>query len=184
MIVFVGSTGAGKTLQAEFLAKNLGCAFLSTGEFFRKSSKKDHLEAVMHGRLVSDEHVIEIVERMTRGLQPFAEAVIDGFPRSTGQAQWLVDQASSNKLRLTAVIHLVVSQDVVAARLLSRARPDDHLAAIKRRYAEYEQNIPAILAVFEAKKVAILTVNADDTIEKIHAQIANFIEPLERNPKK
>lgn len=178
MIIFIGLTGAGKSVQAKMLAKRLGFPMLSTGQYLRDNPTAESKQATMAGKLVSDESIVKVVSKMTKELGPQPEFILDGFPRTLTQAQWLVNQNQRGKISIHAVIHLVITKEAAKARLLLRARPDDHEAAINKRFDEYDKNIEKIMLVLKNHKLPIKNVNADDTVDNVHKNIATIIKGL------
>jgi adenylate kinase len=125
-IVFFGRQGAGKGTQCFRLAAHLGIPHVSTGDMFREAirSKSDlgqQVEAVIAaGHLVTDELTQAIVrERLTQpdALNGF---LLDGFPRTTVQAEWLLGFLKEHSWRLDLAIDLDVPEEIVLERLSSR----------------------------------------------------------------
>lgn len=120
----LGPPGAGKGTQASRLARHYGVAKVSTGDILRESAAAGTplgLEArtrIDQGHLVSDKVAIAIVrERLSR--QDVASGfILDGFPRTVGQAEAL-DEMMNGRSPLT-VLHLVVPVEVLVSRLHAR----------------------------------------------------------------
>ena len=124
-LVIFGRQGAGKGTQCDRIIDHFGVIHLSTGDMFRVAVAAEtelgkQVEPIMQsGGLVPDEMTIGIVrERLS---QPDVESkgfVLDGFPRTPGQAEALVEMLGD--ARLTAVINLDVPLDEVTARMKAR----------------------------------------------------------------
>jgi len=130
-IVFFGRQGAGKGTQCFRLAAHLGIPHVSTGDMFREAIRsqsplgKEVDEVIAAGHLVTDELTQALVrERLT---QPDAANgfLLDGFPRTTAQAQWLLEFLKENNWRLDVAIDLDVPEEIVLARLSSRRVCED-----------------------------------------------------------
>jgi adenylate kinase len=102
--------------------------------------------------------------------------VLDGFPRTTGQAQWLLDLVSNEETYISVVIHLTASKEVVEQRLLNRGRTDDHKEAIDERLHEYEQNIKPILTTFVSEGINVKEVDAERSKEEVHQDVLKIVQ--------
>jgi adenylate kinase len=173
MIIFMGVAGSGKSSQGRLLADELAVPWLSTGEFLRMLVSGEHRRDMVSGKLLEDEEIIGLVQKIFNVVDTDNEFILDGFPRTSSQADWLLNQVKHGQLRMTAVIHLVASEQVVLDRLLGRGRQDDTEAAIRERFEEYEAAIKPILEQFSAANVPIYNINAELTVPEIHQEIVN-----------
>ncbi|MET4100972.1 adenylate kinase [Roseovarius sp. MBR-78] len=125
-LVLLGPPGAGKGTQARMLEESFGLVQLSTGDLLRAAVKAGteagrQAKAVMEaGDLVSDEIVIAIL-RDRLGEPDCAKGVIlDGFPRTTGQAEALDRLMTETGQGITAAISLEVDDNAMVARISGR----------------------------------------------------------------
>lgn len=94
-IIFLGPPGAGKGTQAQQVAKEHSLPHISTGDVFRTHvSNKTALglkaaEAMSRGMLVADDLVCNMLAEYIQSLDHVGCVVLDGFPRSVAQAEWL-----------------------------------------------------------------------------------------------
>jgi len=125
-VILLGPPGAGKGTQAAGISAELGTPHISTGDMFRSALKKGTplgLEAKKYmdsGELVPDELVVAMVKE--RISQPDCENgfLLDGFPRTIGQAEKLDETLIDAGLNIDLVINLVCSNDTVLKRLTGR----------------------------------------------------------------
>lgn len=167
----MGVAGSGKSAQGRLLADRLGYPWLSTGEFLRMLIAGERRLEMLQGKLLEDPEIIELVQKIFQVVDTEHEFVMDGFPRTTGQADWLLSQRRYEQLEITAVIHLIASEEVVLSRLLARGRQDDQAAAIKERFEEYQQATQPILTQLKEQGVPIFDINGEGDVEAIHDQI-------------
>ena len=176
MIIFMGVAGSGKSVQGRKLADKLGLPWLSTGEFLRMLIAGERRQQMLAGKLLDDQEIIALVQKIFGVIDVEQEFVLDGFPRTPAQADWLLSQEKHGQLDITAVIHLEASEDAVQKRLLSRGRPDDTKEAISERFTEYRQTILPILAHFKEAGIKVHTINAEQPVEVIHNEILKAVE--------
>ena len=175
MIVFMGVAGSGKSMQGRLLADELGLPWLSTGEFLRMLVSGEQRKEMVAGKLLDDQQIIALVQKIFHLIHSNEEFVLDGFPRSAAQADWLLAQVKHGQLKITAVIHLQASAEVVQKRLLSRGRPDDTKQAINERFEEYEEAIKPILDHFRKAGIPVCEIDAAQDPGQVHQAILKVI---------
>lgn len=178
MIIFMGVAGSGKSYQGRLLADQFGLPWLSTGEFLRMLISGERRKDMLEGKLLGDQEIISLVQKIFAMIDTKQEFILDGFPRTAEQADWLLAQQRHGQLEVTAVIHLTASEEVVRERLLGRGRQDDHDQAISERFIEYREEILPILKQFEEAQVPVCTINGESSEEEVHQAIATELEKL------
>jgi adenylate kinase len=178
MIIFMGVAGAGKSMQGRRLADEFGLPWVSTGEFLRMLISGDERKDMVQGKLLDDEEIIRLVQKVFNVIDVDEEFILDGFPRTTGQADWLLSQIKHGQLNLTAVIHLTATEDVVKQRLLNRGRQDDTDEAIAKRFNEYREHILPILDQFKAAGVKVCDIDGDKSISEVHDTISEALQAV------
>ncbi|MFA5004191.1 MAG: nucleoside monophosphate kinase [Candidatus Saccharimonadales bacterium] len=175
MIVLMGVAGSGKSMQGRMLADDHGYAWVSTGEVLRVLITGQRRHEMLSGKLLSDDEVIKVVDTVFNLIDTRQEFVIDGFPRTIKQADWLLEQTKRARFPLTAIIHLQADESVVRDRLAKRGRQDDTDEAISERFREYKEMTLPILEHFEKAGVAVYSINADQAREVVHGDIMRVL---------
>ena len=125
IIVLMGAPGAGKGTQARLLQERRGLPQISTGDMFRAMKQAEtplaeQLRGILaSGALVPDELTIQIVEERTAQADCRDGYVLDGFPRTTAQAEMLERLAAEQKHALLAVL-VDVPFDILERRVTGR----------------------------------------------------------------
>lgn len=176
MIVIMGVAGAGKSIQGRWLADEFGLPWLSTGEFLRMMVSGERRKEMVKGKLLDDVEIIHMADKIFHLLDKDEEFILDGFPRTITQAQWLLAQHKVGLLNISHVIHIEASEEVVMKRLLERGRPDDTEQAIKKRFEEYRSTTLPVIEDFEKQGISVLHVDGDTTPEEVHSLISPVIK--------
>ena len=126
VLVLLGAPGAGKGTQAPILADRLGLLHLATGDMFRAAVRDATPLGVLakgymdRGDLVPDELTIRML--LDRLRQPAAEGgvILDGFPRTVGQARALDAALAAEGVRVESAPYIEVPQGELVRRLSGR----------------------------------------------------------------
>jgi adenylate kinase len=125
-LVLLGPPGAGKGTQAERLVEDFGLPYYSTGIILRQAVAegselgKEAKRYMDNGELVPDELISRaIAERFDSG-EADSGFLLDGFPRTVGQAEVLADILQSRGRELTSVLLIEAPDDEVVRRLSGR----------------------------------------------------------------
>ena len=146
-IIIFGAPGSGKGTYSDEIVAKYGMGHISTGDVLRAEIKngtelgKVAQGYISNGQLIPDDLMIDILAK-TYDAMPFGKGVIfDGFPRTIAQAEALKKMLAERGHEMGIMIELVVSEDILLARLLNRAkeqgREDDNEETIKKRFAVY-----------------------------------------------
>ncbi len=196
-IILFGSPGSGKGTQAKLLRQTLG-PHISTGDMLRAhigmGDEMGHQaeELLKAGKLVPDEVVNELVAE--RILEPDCKdgLILDGYPRTVGQAQVLLELMDQDGFR-PGVVHLVVDYEKIVARLSGRrqcpvcgtlynlttnppkadgkcdregaflvTREDDKEAVIRERLRAYDSQTVPILSFFRNAGVSLFEISGGE----------------------
>jgi len=125
-LVLLGPPGAGKGTQATHLAGAYGIPHISTGDIFRANLRDETpigLKArsfMDAGELVPDEVVNDMVADRLTEPDTADGFLLDGYPRTVGQAEWLVDHLDQRGTPLDVVLSFEVDEDELVERLTGR----------------------------------------------------------------
>ena len=181
MIVLFGVAGAGKSMQGRKFADERGYAWISTGELLRVLVTGKRRQEMLEGKLLSDDEMIRIMDTVFNLINLNEEFVLDGFPRTVAQSDWLLDQVHDNRIGLTAIFNLTASKDVVRGRLEARGRLDDTSEAIERRFEEYEKVTLPIIDFFKKESVPVYDIDASKSPDDVHDQMVEVIDQKAQN---
>ena len=125
-VVLLGLPGAGKGTQAKFLHERLGIAHVATGDILRAevsgetplgAKVTDYLD---EGILVPDELMLEIIRKRLLSEDCHGGFVLDGFPRTLGQAEELERVLDSMNCRLDRALWFRVPREIIVQRTSGR----------------------------------------------------------------
>ena len=181
MIILMGVAGSGKSMQGRLLADEAGYPWLSTGELLRVLITGRRRLEMLEGKLLSDDEVIKVVNTVLGLIDTSQEFVLDGFPRTVNQAEWVLNQVKDDRFKLTAVFHLIASEDTVLDRLLHRGRLDDNKEAITQRFDEYHNVTMPILEHFKEREIPVYDIEAQQKPLEVHGKIMEHLHRLQKD---
>jgi adenylate kinase len=180
-VILLGAPGAGKGTQARMICRVLGIPQVSTGEIIR-SAIRDRSELGLElrayanaGSLVPDALVNRLVESRLAARDCAGGFLLDGYPRTLAQAEWLDAALAAHGRGIDHVISLEIDDADLLARITGRRtdpatgrvyhltfdpppadiaprlvqRADDTEAVLRRRLAEYRQKTAPIIPHYE-----------------------------------
>lgn len=208
IVVLLGKQGAGKGTQCASLSEQYNIPHVSTGDILRAAVREGtplglQVKSVLDaGDLVSDDLVVALVQE--RFAQPDAQrgALLDGFPRTIGQATALDTMLADEPVSIC--INLDVPTALVVERLSRRRvcqecgaiyradepagasgtcekcggdviqRADDQPEAIQQRLDAYERDTAPLLDYYAAKDL-VVTVDGNQTVEAVGAAVSKAL---------
>ncbi|HEY9377457.1 MAG TPA: adenylate kinase [Jiangellaceae bacterium] len=160
-LLLMGSPGSGKGTQAAIVASRLGIPAISTGDIFRANVAAgtplgvEAKKYISQGEYVPDSVTNAMVKsRLTR---PDAATgfILDGYPRTVSQVDFLDDVLAEQGAKLDCVIMLVVDVEEVVKRILRRAeaegRSDDTEEVIRHRLKLFGEQTAPLAEVYQER---------------------------------
>lgn len=183
ILILLGPPGAGKGTQAKLLAQEYRIPHISTGDMFRDHKSREtplglKIQAIMDaGGLVTDDITNDMVrERLSRpDVAP--GFILDGYPRTVGQADYLDGLLRSLGRRIDRVLSFEIAEETVVERIGGR-RSCPRCGAIYHVSAS-----PPRRDGHCDKDEAPLVLRADDRPENVRARMEEYAkktEPLKR----
>ena len=126
-VLLLGAPGVGKGTQGEILAKLWGVPKISTGDILRANVAKGTplgvkaAQIMKSGGLVPDDLVNQMVADRLRDRDTEAGFILDGFPRTVGQAEWLDEYLDAHrKGEALAIVSMCMDCDQIVQRVVHR----------------------------------------------------------------
>ena len=181
LVVFLGAPGAGKGTQAARLAAKYGLPQISTGDMLREAVDAgtelgDRVKAIMaSGDLVPDGVMLELVEDRLGKPECAGGAVLDGYPRTRGQAETLDPLTRRLGLgEVSLVLMLDVPEDELVQRISGRrqesagesGRDDDKDAVVVERMRVYRELTEPLVEYYRSTG-ALEEINGVGTVDEV-----------------
>ncbi|PHR91867.1 MAG: adenylate kinase [Blastopirellula sp.] len=187
-IIFIGPPGVGKGTQSQKLVDYLHIPHISTGDMLREAIRNQtqigiiaakHME---NGQLAPDPVVVQLVGERLDLEDCRNGCLLDGFPRTLGQAKSLDEFLHTHGKDLDLVLNLEVNQEELFKRLLSRSqiegRDDDTPKTIRNRMDIYRNQTEPLLDYYDEMEV-LRRVDGLGTPEEVFSRIKSIIDELE-----
>jgi adenylate kinase len=185
-LLIMGPPGAGKGTQAVNIAKTLNIPHISTGDIYRENMKNETplgLEAKVFydkGMYVPDEITNRIVEYRLTWDDAKNGFLLDGYPRTIDQVNFLDQILSKKSQKIEKVLELTIDIPVVVERLLKRAqeqgRIDDTKEVITKRLEVYATSTSPLLAEYKNRGILVQVDgmgSVSEVEEKINSALRN-----------
>jgi len=208
-LIIFGRQGAGKGTQCQRLVGHYGVPHISTGDMLRAAVRdgtefgvkaREFMDA---GKLLPDDIMVGLVAERLAQTDARGGWLLDGFPRTTGQAEALVEVTADAPLDLA--VNLEVPEAVVVARISSRRvcsncgaiystdrpptnpwtcdrcggevvqRDDDTEESVRERLATYQDQTAPLIAWF-ASRAQLAEVDGDDDPDVVFDRLIVAIE--------
>lgn len=174
IVVLMGAPGAGKGTQARLLQERLGLPQISTGDMFRALAREqtplaeEVFKVQAAGKLISDDLVIRVVRERTAREDCRGGYVLDGFPRTTIQAEMLEGLALDQGMQMVAIVVEVPFE------LLERRASGRRLCPVCGEIYNIYSKPPAVANVCDLHPDTELDHRPDDMPEKIRVRLETY----------
>ena len=179
-MVLLGLIGAGKGTQAKLAAERRGLLHVSTGDMLREavaqgtalgSQANDYMS---RGELVPDELVIGMLLERISNPDAAAGFILDGFPRTVGQAEALQTALEAQSQGIDIVPFIRVPEEMLLERIARRAeiegRVDDAPEVAQRRLREQAEGIEGV-ASFYGDRSALCDVDGVGSVDEVYERL-------------
>ncbi len=222
-VLLLGAPGVGKGTQAKRMVEEFGIPQISTGDILR-AIKNDPVKAATpegskaktlmdQGLLVPDDVVNALVADRLSEPDTQHGYILDGFPRTLIQAEWLDRQLVAYMLPVVAV-HIVVPEQVLLERITGRLscpvcgtiynvfseppkspgvcdiegatliqREDDTEAVFHKRMAEFRQNTAAVIEYYREHGNRFAEVDGNIPVDEVTRSIRSTLLKLRHHPE-
>ncbi|MEJ1194922.1 adenylate kinase [Pseudarthrobacter sp. CCNWLW207] len=162
-MLIIGPPGSGKGTQAERISERLGVAAISTGDIFRAHVKGgtplgvEAMKYMDNGDFVPDTVTNEMVRNRLCQDDVGSGFLLDGYPRTSDQVDYLDGLLAAREQELGVVLQLTADDEELVRRLLFRAkeagRSDDNETVIRHRLDLYHQQTEAVVARYAGRGI-------------------------------
>jgi adenylate kinase len=201
-VILLGAPGAGKGTQAQTICRVLNVPQVSTGDIIRSAIRErtalglEFQSYADAGALVPDDLVNRLVAHRLAQCDCAGGFLLDGYPRTVAQAEWLDAALSGEGRRIDRVISFELDDAVILARITGRRsdpetgrvyhiifdpppadiaprllqRPDDTEAVLRRRLSEYRQKTAPIVPYYERRGL-LHRVSGEGAVEDVQRRV-------------
>jgi adenylate kinase len=186
-VLLLGPQGAGKGTQAKRISAEYGIPHIASGEILRAEMDAGTelgnrvKDVYARGDLVSDDLMIELIRNRLE--QPDTEAgfVLDGFPRTTVQAEALDSMFNDIGRNFSVAFALQIPDGIAFDRLRRRAevegRADDTDEAIQRRLDTYHRETEPLIEYYRTRG-NLVPIHGDRSENEVFAEIQRALEQV------
>jgi len=205
-VILLGAPGSGKGTQAQTICRVLRVPQVSTGDIIRSAIRDETalgLEFRSYadaGSLVPDDLVNRLVESRLAQCDCTRGFLLDGYPRTLAQAEWLDASLAGKGRRIDCVISFDVDDAVILERITGRRtdpgtgrtyhlkfdpppaeiaarlvqRPDDTEAVLRRRLMEYREKTAPIVPHYERRNL-LRRVNGEGAVADVKKRVLDAL---------
>lgn len=212
-LILLGPPGSGKGTQGETLHADLELPYYATGDILRAAVRdgtelgRQAKEYMDRGDLVPDDVIVGVIAERIGQAEAADGFILDGFPRTTPQAEALDAKMADLGRRLTAVILIEASEEEIVRRLSGRRtcpnghifhlefdppsevgvcdvcgeplgiREDDKPDVVRNRLAQYEEKTKPLIAYYEDRGL-LERVDGEQDRDKVGDEIRALLATL------
>lgn len=187
IIILFGAPGVGKGTQGALIAEKYGYLHMSTGSILREEVARhtplgEEIDSyISKGYLVPDKMICNIVVEEIDKLKNEKGIILDGFPRTLPQAEFLDIMLFEKGLKVDLMIDIRANRETLIDRLVKRGtlshRMDDTLETIEKRLRIYKnQTLPLVGYYQQTGRYNKIT--SENSIENTFDHIVELIDPI------
>jgi adenylate kinase len=186
-VLLLGPQGAGKGTQAKRISAEYGIPHIASGEILRAEMDagtelgKRVKDVYDRGDLVSDDLMIELIRNRLERPDTEAGFVLDGFPRTTVQAEALDSMFNDIGRNFSVAFALQIPDGVAFDRLRRRAevegRADDTDEAIQRRLDNYHRETEPVIEYYRIRG-NLVPIHGNRSENEVFAEIQRALEQV------
>jgi adenylate kinase len=181
----LGPQGSGKGTQAKRIEAEYGIPHIATGDMLR-AAMEDGTELGRRvkpiydsGGLVPDDLMIELIRERLARQDADAGFVLDGFPRTSAQADALDEMLDEIGRSLDIVFEFQLPDDIATERLTKRAelegRTDDAPDAIAKRLALYHEQTEPLVGHYRLRG-NLVGIHGNRSIDEVFSEVQEALE--------
>ena len=153
-LILLGPPNSGKGTQAKAIAQRCSIPAISTGDMLRQAvAEKSELglqvkEILDRGQLVDDDTMARLVRDRLSRPDTKEGFLLDGYPRTLGQAETLDRILEERDEDLDAAVLIRVPEEELLKRALGRGRADDDEAVLRERLKVYGEDTKPLIGYY------------------------------------
>lgn len=181
----LGPPCSGKGTHSELISKKFGLIHVSTGNLFRDEIQRETPIGVIakqlidYGNFVPDSITMKIFYYYIKNNPSDTGYLLDGFPRTLPQAEFLTKYLAKHNLNIDMVLYLHAPQDELLARMVKRSvsqnRADDNSSTFVTRMENYYKNTHVLTDYYSAQE-KLVSINTNNKISEVSDHIFKLIE--------
>ena len=176
MVIIFGPPGAGKSVQGQLVAARHGWRWLSTGQLLRDAHNPRLHEVMVKGELVSNQQINNVMAAALKQAGGIDDVILDGYPRNTSQAEWLLGKLPEYNHQVTALVYLETSDKELYRRLQLRGRADDTPENIAKRSKEYKEKTQPVIDFLKKSGVCSVKVNGEGSVGAVFDRVEKAVQ--------
>lgn len=175
-LILLGPPNSGKGTQAKAIAERHGIPAISTGEMLRQAVAEGselgrRVESILEaGELVDDATMADLVRDRLGRADTVGGFLLDGYPRTPGQAETLNQILAEREEELTAVLLIEAPEEELIERALGRGRADDTEEVLRERLRVYREQTAPLVGYYD--RLGLLSrIDGNRPIEEVTSHI-------------